>query len=239
MATNGESERTIGRRQGEAFTVRGGHARRSFAVRSALLSCLLLSLTALPAFAQHHGAPGGEPRGGFGRPGEGFGPGSDRGGYRPVGPGFHGRGGEHLPQWFAQHGSQSPQQQEEALRREPGFSRLPPGQQQQLINRLHRLDMQPPALRQRILERNEMFMALPPQQQSSIRRSSQLLRQLPADRQRAFREAFRNLREMPPNEREQALDSARFQAEYSPEERDIMRNLLTIEPYPGAPPPPR
>ncbi len=219
------------------MTVRGAHAGRTFAVRMALFLCLLLSLASLPAFAQRHSAPGGDQRGGFGRPGEGFGPGADRGGYRPGGPGFRGRGGEHLPQWFAQHGSQSVQQQEEALRREPGFSRLPPGQQQQLINRLHHLDMQPPALRQRILERNEMFMALPPQQQASIRRSSQLLRQLTPDRQRAFREAFRNLREMPPNDREQAIDSARFQAEYSPEERSIMRNLLTIEPYPGPPPP--
>jgi hypothetical protein len=232
------------------FTAGQSVKRADFARALALSACLACAgLFALPARAQHgegHGQPGAEGSRGFQRSGPQFerGPGGD--GFRPGVPGFRGRGGEHLPQWYAQHGGQSLQQQEQALRREPGFSRLPPGQQQQLINRLHRLDLQAPAMRQRMMERNEIFMALPQNQQSAIRRSSQMLRQMPPDRQHAVRQAFRNLRDMPPGEREQALDSARFQAEYSPQERDVMRNLLAIEPFPGqpypgpgGPPPPR
>ena len=214
-------------REGSGKPSAGRHGLRAFS----LCVCLAgFGLSAFPAHAQHGGHPGpGANRGGQ------FERGPGREGFRPGASDFRGRGGEHLPQWYAQHGNQGIRQQEEALRREPGFSRLPPAQQQQLIDRLHRLDMQPPAVRRRLMERNEIFMGLPAGQQAAIRRSSQMLRQMPPDRQHAIRQAFRNLRDMPPGEREQALDSARFQAEYSPQERDIMRNLLAIEPYPGEP----
>lgn len=139
--------------------------------------------------------------------------------------------GQHLPQWFANHQAMSAAQQEDALRREPGFSRLPPGQQQQLINRLHRLDMQPPAMRQRMMERNERFEALSPERQQEIRGASQALAQMQPERRQAVQQAFRNLRQLPADQRQNALNSARFQAEYSPQERTVLGNLLSIEPY--------
>ncbi len=184
------------------------------AARSALFA--LLCACTVPALAQY----GGGQRG----------PGDARYG---GAPGFHhgpGPGGQHLPQWFAQHQGMSADRQEEALRHEPGFARLPEGQQQQLINRLHRLDMEPPAQRQRMMQRNERFMALPPERQQQIRAASQSLGLMPPERRRAVRQAFRDLRNVPPEERQNALNSARFQAEYSPQERSILSDLLSFEP---------
>ncbi len=148
----------------------------------------------------------------------------------PLQAGVRGSG-QHLPQWFAQHQSLSPNQQENALRREPGFARLPEGQQQEIINRLHRLDTLPAAQRQRLMERNERFQSLPPERQQEVRGASQALRQMPADRREAVRQAFRDLRALPPEQRDGALSSARFQAEYTPQERTVLGNLLSIEPY--------
>jgi hypothetical protein len=202
--------------------------------KAALLLLLLSCVPALPLLAQRGGAQRGE-----GSPARGGGPdnqrmtGPDRAGQFRRGPGAGpGRrpGGQHLPQWFAQHQGMPANQQEDALRHEPGFSGLPPGQQQQLINRLHRLDMEPPAQRQRMMERNERFEALPPERQQEIRAASQALGQMPPDRRRFVSQAFRDLRNLPPDERQEALDSARFQAEYTPQERTILGNLLSFEP---------
>ncbi len=148
-----------------------------------------------------------------------------------FGPGNHSSSGQHLPQWFAQHQNLSPTAQEDALKQEPGFARLPGGQQQQVIDRLHRLDLAPPAQRQRMMERNERFEALPPERRQDIRGASQALSQMPPDRRQAVRQAFRELRALPLAERQNALGSARFQAEYSPAERSMLDNLLSIEPY--------
>ncbi|WP_158615313.1 DUF3106 domain-containing protein [Acidipila sp. EB88] len=139
--------------------------------------------------------------------------------------------GQHLPQWFAQHQALPPNEQENALRSEPGFAHLPAAQQQQLIERLHHLDLEPPAQRQRVMERNERFMALPVERQQRIRGASQMLSQMNPDRRRAVRDAFHDLRNLPEDQRANALNSARFQAEYSPQEREVLGNLLSIEPY--------
>ncbi len=189
------------------------------------------ALLLLAAPARLHAQPGHQAQNSPPGPstGNGAGPSRDFGSGRPGGP--RPGAGQHLPQWFAQHAGQAPAQQEDALRREPGFARLPEGQQQQLINRLHRLDTAPPAQRQRMLERNERFEALPTERQGEIRAASQALREMPPERRDAMRQAFRELRALPPEQRENALGSARTQAEYSPGERSVLRSLLSIEPY--------
>lgn len=194
-----------------------GHALSAFWLP--VLLCAFLS--ASPLLAQH----GEGPRGGGGR-----GPGQMYGG---RGPNALSRpnSSQHLPEWFAHHQGLPPAQQEDALRREPGFARLPADQQQRLIDRLHRLDMEPPAQRQRMMERNERFESLPPERQQEIRGASQALSQMPEDRRQALQHAFRDLRHLPPDERQSSLNSARFQAEYSPQERTVLGNLLSIEPY--------
>ena len=167
----------------------------------------------------------------------------NNGGYRPVQPMGQGAamrpgvsrpvrpGQERLPEWMAQHQNMSPTQQENLLRREPGFNRLSPDQQQRVMNRLRTLDARPPVERQRTLARNEAFERLSPGAKQDVRSSAQSLAQMPADRQRMVRQAFNNLRHIPLDQRQQILNSARFSQEFSPQERHVLGSLLSIEPY--------
>ena len=184
---------------------------------------VLLCLTLVAAGA----APGQTPRGAE----RSVGPPAAQAPHFESRPGVQGGGAsQHLPQWMANHQNLNSAQKEQALRNEPGFSRLPAEQQQHLIDRLHQLDNAPPQVRQRIMARNEMFERLPPERQQSIRNAAEGLRQLPPERGIAVRKAFRDLRVLPPDQRALVLNSARFQAEFTPEERGMMTSLLSIEP---------
>ena len=145
-------------------------------------------------------------------------------------------GAQHLPEWLNNHQNQTPKQQEDALRREPGFRDLPADQQQRLVNRLHSLDEKTPEQRQRILDRNEAFEHLSPQRQQEVRGASQALSQMSPDRQQALRHAFHDLRQMPPQQRQQMLNSGSYASQFTPQERTVLGNLLSIEPSqrPGA-----
>lgn len=137
----------------------------------------------------------------------------------------------HLGQWLMNHQNLPLQQQEDQLRREPGFNRLRPEEQQRVLNRLRTLESRPPAQRQRMLGRVEMFERLSPQQKADVRASSQALAAMAPDRHRMVGRAFADLRQIPPDQRAAILNSARFQQEFSPEERQVLGNLLSIEPY--------
>lgn len=180
-----------------------------------------------PAPRDRYGAGPGLPQ-----PGQGHGLGQDMGqGRGPGQPGLQPSRNQHLPEWMQQHQHLNARDQEQALRSEPGFNRLPAPQQQHLIDRLHKLDNAPPEVRQRILARNEMFERLPPEQRQEIRGAGQALAQMPPDRNMAVRHAFRDLRGLPPEQRAGVLNSARFQAEFSTQERTVLGHLLSIEPY--------
>jgi len=138
---------------------------------------------------------------------------------------------QHLPEWLNNHQNLTPKQQEDALRREPGFRDLPADQQQRLVNRLHSLDEKTPEQRQRILARNEAFEHLPPERQQEIRGASQALSQMAPDRQQALRHAFHDLRGMPPGQRQQMLNSGPYASQFTSQERTVLGNLLSIEPY--------
>jgi hypothetical protein len=139
-------------------------------------------------------------------------------------------GQQHLPAWWQQHRGQSPQQQADALRREPGFRNLPQDQQQRLINRLHNFDQRPPQQQQRMMDRNEMFERLSPERQQDVRGAAQALSRMSPDRQAVMRHAFQQLRGMPPDERQRMLNSA-YGSQFSPQERTVLGNMLSIEPY--------
>ena len=139
----------------------------------------------------------------------------------------------HLGEWLNNHQNLSPQQQEEQLRREPGFNRLTPEMQQRVLNRLRTLDARPPEQRERMIQRNEMFESLSPGQKADVRGSAETMRQMPADRQAMVRRAFNDLRQIPPEQRTAILNSARFSQTFSPEERHVLGSLLSIEPYEG------
>ncbi len=204
-----------------------------------LLPCLLVAcLAAFPASLQaQHGSGGQQPHFASPRPAlqrpASQPPASQQPSPAPGGNGAprFAPGGTHLPQWLQNHQTLNPQQKEQALRQEPGFSHLPEPQQQHLIDRLHKLDSAPPEVRQRILARNEIFERMAPEQKQEIRGASQALSQMPPERNQAVRHAFRDLRGLPPEQRQAVLNSARFQAEYSPQERTVLGHLLSIEPY--------
>jgi hypothetical protein len=146
-------------------------------------------------------------------------------------PRFENNQQPHLGMWLQRHQSLSPEQQEKALQREPGFSRLPPETQQRLLNRLQQLNKMPPEQRRRTLDRIEAMEHLTPQKRQQVRASFQDFRGLPPDRQRMVRKAFRDLREYPPEQRTAMMNSPKFQAQFSPQERSILGNFLAISPY--------
>jgi hypothetical protein len=137
----------------------------------------------------------------------------------------------HLGMWLQRHGNLTPEQQEKALRNEPGFSRLAPEQQQRLLGRLQQLNRMPPNERQRTLDHIEAMERLTPQMRQQVQASFQKFRTLPEDRQRLMKKAFRDLREYPPEQRQAMMNSGQFQAQFSPQERSILGNLLAVEPY--------
>src|ERR1700733_7905791 len=149
----------------------------------------------------------------------------------PYGAPMGNVGGPHLGNWLQNHQGQSFAGQENALRREPGFNRLPPQQQQRLVDRLHQLDAMPPQQRQRTLGRIENMERLSPDRRQAVRNSAQELGGMDPGRQQQVRGAFRVLREMPPGQREQVLNSPAYRSMYSDHERQVLGNLLSVEPY--------
>jgi Protein of unknown function (DUF3106) len=166
---------------------------------------LVLPLSAVPCFA--HPAPqGGHPR-------------------------FENNQEPHLGAWLQRHGNLSPEEQERALRNEPGFSRLNPETQQRLIERLRQLNRMPPSRRQRAVDQIETLEHMTPQMRQQVRASVQAFHALPEDRQRLVKKAFRDLREYPPEQRQAMMNSGQFQSQFTPQERNILGNILAAEPY--------
>lgn len=185
----------------ETTSLRGKLARR---VLTVLL--LVLPLAAVPCFAHPGQQPGGHPR-------------------------FENNQQPHLGTWLQRHQNLSPEQQEQAMQSEPGFSRLPPETQQRLLTRLRQLNKMPPEQRQRTVDHIEAMEHLTPQMRQQVKASFQDFRSLPQDRQRMVRKAFRDLREYPPEQRTAMMNSPKFQAQFSPQERSILGNILAVEPY--------
>ena len=155
-------------------------------------------------------------------------------GYRP---GYSGSGQSqyappgHLGAWLNDNRGKAPQQQEQMLRNDPSFNRLPQAQQQRLMQQLNRVDKMPEAQRQRTLARAENIERLSPQERTQLQESTRRWTTLPADRQSLMKGAFRDLRNVPPDQRQTVLNSARYQNTFSPDERNILSNMLRVEPY--------
>lgn len=163
--------------------------------------------------------------------------------YRAIPPGYAPRPGTpygappantrgpHLGNWLQSHQGESFAGQENALRREPGFSRLPQQQQQRLVDRLHQLDTMPPQQRQRTLGRIENMERLSPERRQAVRGSAQELSNMDPARKQQVRGAFRALRDVPPGLRQQMLNSPAYRSAYTEHERQVLSNLLSVEPY--------
>ena len=150
-----------------------------------------------------------------------------------AGPRSH---GEHLPQWYRRHQNLSPQQQERALRTQPGFNRLPPWKQQRLFERLRQLNAMPPLQRERTLQRMEALERLSPEQRRQVRATVQQIFQMPMERRRRIRDAFESLSQSPPPQRQALLNSPEFKRRFTPHELQMLTILMTVEPYTPATP---
>jgi hypothetical protein len=144
---------------------------------------------------------------------------------------------EHLPDWMERHRDLTPQQQQQALRSEPGFQQLPPATQQRMLNRLSQLNSMPQQQRQRMLARAEEMEHLNPDQRQQVRGAMAELGRLPEERRRIVARAFRDLRMMPPHQRQAYMSSEYLHRELSPQERITLGNLMMVEPL--LPPPNR
>ena len=147
----------------------------------------------------------------------------------------HGPRGEHLAEWMSQHSALSPEQQQQALGREPGFQTLPSDTQQRMRSRLSELDAMNPDQRQRLLARNEAMERLTPDQRAEVRGALGQLGDLPPDQRRTVAHTFRALRDLPPEQRLGAFSSGRFGPPLNEGQRVILLNLLRVEPM--LPPP--
>ncbi len=138
--------------------------------------------------------------------------------------------GEHLAEWMNQHRDLTPQQQQQALDREPGFRELPQGTQQRMRDRLAQLDAMNPEQRQRVLARNEALERLTPDQRSEFRGAMQQLGNLPTEQRRPVAQTFHALRELPPEQRVSAFATGRYGPPLSDTQRAVLFNLLRVEP---------
>lgn len=142
--------------------------------------------------------------------------------------------GEHLAEWMNTHRNLTPEQQQQALEHEPGFSSLPPATQQRLRDRLKQLNSMPPARQKRIIDWNEWMEHLPPAQRGQVRGAMQQLAALPPDQKRYVARTFRGLRELSPEQRQNVLNSDRFST-LSEAQRATLNSLMKVEPL--LPPP--
>jgi hypothetical protein len=137
--------------------------------------------------------------------------------------------GEHLADWMNQHRNLTPEQQQQALDKEPGFHDLPQATQQRMHDRLSQLNAMNPDRRERILNYNEQMEHLSVNQRADVRGSLQQLGALPPDQRRQVAQSFRDLRALPADQRAAALNSPQYQY-MNPAQRSTLNNLLRVEP---------
>jgi hypothetical protein len=142
-----------------------------------------------------------------------------------------GRNQEHLLQWMDRHSNLTPDQQQKALEREPGFRNLPSQTQERMRERLSQLNNMSPDRRRRWLERNEAIARLAPEQRQQVRDAMRQFGSLPLDRKRQVAQAFRELRDLPPDQQQKLLQSDQYRNQFSPQEMDALAGLISIEPY--------
>lgn len=140
----------------------------------------------------------------------------------------------HLGQWLEQHRDLSPQEQERALRNEPGFNRLPTAQQNKLLLRLQQLNAMPPQQRRRMLDRIEALEKLSPQERARIRNVLQEVGKLPPEKRSMMRQAFHTLSPLPEEQREVMLNSPEYKNQFSDHQRQLLEMLLRIQPRPSS-----
>lgn len=152
---------------------------------------------------------------------------------------FHPQGpGPHRGDWLRKYMTLPPHQQEQQLRRDPGFQSLSPERQNHLLDRLRNFNSQSPQKKAQILNRMETFEHMSPQQQEHARSLFNQYRNLPEDQKDKVSQAYRRLRGMPPSARSDLLNSDEFKNNYTPEQRDLLKGMTDLNMSPTSAPAP-
>ena len=144
-----------------------------------------------------------------------------------TGTGAH---GEHLAQWMKQHAELTPQGQQEALEREPGFHDLPPQTQQRMRERLSQLDAMSPAERTRVIQRTEAMEHLTPDQRGEVRHAMSQLSELTPERRHAVERTFRSMRLLNPQQQTTYLQNPAVRGAFSDQEFATLNSLTAVAP---------
>jgi hypothetical protein len=152
---------------------------------------------------------------------------------------FHPQGpGPHRGDWLRKYMTLPPHQQEQQLRRDPGFQSLSPERQNHLLDRLRNFNSQSPEKKAQILNRMETFEHMSPQQQQQARNLFNQYRNLPDDQKDKVSQAYRRLRGMPPSARSDLLNSDEFKNNYTSEQRDLLKGMTDLNMNPTQAPGP-
>ena len=144
--------------------------------------------------------------------------------------GAMGAHGEHLAQWMNQHAGLTPEQQQTALEREPGFHDLPTQTQQRMRERLSQLDSMPPAQRSRVIQRTEAMERLTPDQRGEVRHAMSQLSDLPPERRHAVERTFRSMRLLTPQQQSVYLQNPAVRGAFSEREFVALNSLIGVSP---------
>ena len=122
-------------------------------------------------------------------------------------------------------------EQDQALRDDPGFQRMPAEAQERMrrqVRRMSRMSRRPAGERERMLERERRFSRMTLEQQEQARQVFAEWRRLPRERKQAIQEKLRQLRGLAPEARKQRLEDPAFLEGLEPSEQELMRELANL-----------
>src|SRR5262245_2895572 len=128
--------------------------------------------------------------------------------------------------WFQDHKNLSPEQQQEALERDPKFQELPAERQARLRDRLRWLNSLPQDQRERVISRMGHWEDMSPEQRERWKQFQNRLSGMAQERQQALRQTFRSLRWMSPEDRQHIFESDHFKQDFSDDEKALLNSML-------------
>jgi len=139
----------------------------------------------------------------------------------------------HAGDWLRRYKELPPDQQRQALEKDPDFQKLPPQRQTQLLQRLQHFSGLPAEQQERILSRMETWEHLTSAQKQQAKILFQQIQQLPPPRRRMLSTAVRGMRDLTPQQREDLINSDQYKSTFSDHERELLSGAARLPLAPG------
>ena len=139
----------------------------------------------------------------------------------------------HAGDWLRRYKDLPPDQQRQALEKDPDFQKLPPARQTQLLQRLQHFSGLPAQQQERILSRMETWEHLTGDQKLQAKTLFQQIQQLPPPRRRMLSTAVRGMRDLTPQQREDLINSDQYKNMFSDHERELLTGAARLPLAPG------